>query len=1017
MEDKKTAQYWKGLDELHHEPSFEKQRHNEFAEKLPLSNIVKEDELGFNSSRRDFLKFMGFGITAATLAACHKTPIRKAVPYVFKPDEMEPGIADYYATTCHGCQARCSLLVKTREGRPIKIEGNDASPLNMGGVCAVGQGTVLSLYDQGRLAKPQSKGQDIKWDDLDRNVISQLKNIAASGAGIRILTGTITSPSTLNAIKEFTAKYPNTQHVMYDAVSSSSLRTLHGGVVPNYRFDKAKVVVSFGADFLGAWISPVEYMKGYAAARRQEENNGQMLHHVQFESTLSLTGSNADIRAVLLPSQYGQALTDLYNAVNGGSVKNELMGNSISHAAKMLQKYRGAGIVVTDSNDPDHQAIVAAINTALGNYGNTIDLSTPSYQRQGDDVAVINLVNDMNAGKIGALFIYDTNPSYTYPDQAKFNAGLKKVGLTVSLSDRKDETAANCQHIAPVNHFLESWDDDMPKEGFMSLSQPTISPIFDTRTLQESLSIWMEAPMEGGEYVKHYWQTNVFPKAGSGDFETFWKQSLEKGFVTVAPSRAGTAPSGNAADAMSRAGRKNSSNALEVILYEKVAIRDGKMANNPWLQELPDPVTKVSWDNYAAVSPKWAEEKNLTDEDVVEVKANGYSVKLPILRQPGQRYGTVAIAFGYGHNLDKEAGKVMMEVGGANAYPFTQITPTGFIYQGATVEVSGTGDTYDLALTQTHHHMEGRDIVMETTTDKVKDYNAKSALKINQGPEGAAHIVSLWKDYRYPGHHWGMAIDLNACTGCNACVVACSAENNVPVVGKLEVRRRREMHWLRIDRYYALSEKKDETAFHTRYKEIDALDEQNNLDYENVKVVFQPMLCQHCNNAPCETVCPVDATNHSSEGLNQQAYNRCVGTRYCANNCPYKVRRFNWFNYFNNPDRFDYHMANDLGRMVLNPDVVVRMRGVMEKCSMCVQRIQLGKLDAKKDGRAVKDGDIKMACQQTCPANAIVFGDMNDPNSQISKLLENKRNYSVLTELGVRPNISYLAKVRSTENA
>ena len=433
------------------------------------------------------------------------------------------------------------------------------------------------------------------------------------------------------------------------------------------------------------------------------------------------------------------------------------------------------------------------------------------------------------------------------------------------------------------------------------------------------------------------------------------------------------------------------------------------------MQELPDPISKVSWDNYAAISPKLGEIHGLANEDEIEITgANGYTVKLPVLIQPGQKFNTIAIAKGYGHKTkDASAFKVANEIG-KNAFPFATINEDSIVYGGQKVTFKKSGTTYPIALSQTHHNMEGRDLVRETTIAEIANGSYFKEIEEKVKEESSVRVTSLWHDYRYPGHQWGMAIDLNACTGCNACVVSCQAENNVPVVGKDEVRRRREMHWLRIDRYYAVAEEAN-GQYHDKYKEIDKLEAEHKLgNYENVKVVFQPIMCQQCSNAPCETVCPVNAISHSSEGLNQQAYNRCVGTRYCANNCPYKVRRFNWFNYALNDKFKDYALQTDLGRMVLNPDVTVRTRGVMEKCTFCVQRIQLGKLDAKKEGRALNDKEVKTACQQSCPANAIVFGDMNDPNSEISKLLENKRTYRILTELNTRPSVNYMSKVRNS---
>ncbi len=1018
-----TNKYWKGLEELHHDADFEKNRMNEFAEKLPLSKVLKEDDLELSSNRRDFLKFMGFGITAATLAACSRSPVKNVVPYINKPVEIDPGVANYYATTCGGCNARCSLLVKTREGRPIKIEGNAESPFSKGGVCAVGQGTVLNLYDLGRLSHPVVNNKAADWKAIDTLASSAL----SAGGAIRLLTGTISSPSTKAAIETFIKKYPNAKHIQYDAASASAIIDAHEqgfgkAVLPSFNIANAKSLVSVDADFLGTWISPVEFTKQYTSARKVEGGKPEdFLFHFQFESTLSLSGSNADHRATLSPSQIGAALVRLHNYVaegtggaQAGSSSLELAGNSIKMAATHLVKNKGKALVICGSNNPDHQALVASINSMLGAYGNTIDLDNPSYQYQGNDKEMIALVNEMNAGTVGTLIIHDCNPSYTYPDAKKFNDGLAKVKTSIAFSTRLDETSERCTAVAPTNHFLESWGDDMPKAGYISLYQPSISPIFNTRAAEESLLLWAGISTTYDEFVKKNWKENFYGGGEYKNFEDFWMHSLERGFISMESKNAKSYSfNGNLASAAKVAAESGD---IEVVIYEKVAIRDGRDANNPWLQEMPDPISKVSWDNYAAISPKLAEKLGLNDEDVVEIKAKGsnYSVKLPVLKQPGQKYNTIAIAKGYGHNA-KESATYKVAAGiGANAYPFATVTDNALIFGGQTVTITKTGENYPLAQSQTHHHMEGRDLVRETTIAEIANGSYYKEMEKKEKEESSLRI-SLWQDYRYPGHQWGMAVDLNACTGCNACVVSCQAENNVPVVGKDEVRRRREMHWLRIDRYYSISEEGPKEIYHDKYKELDKLGAENKLgNYEKVKVVFQPIMCQQCSNAPCETVCPVNAISHSSEGLNQQAYNRCVGTRYCANNCPYKVRRFNWFNYALNDKFKDYAMQTDLGRMVLNPDVTVRTRGVMEKCTFCVQRIQVGKLDAKKEGRALKDGEIKTACQQSCPANAIVFGDMNDPNSEISKLLENKRTYKILTELNVRPSVNYMSKVRNS---
>ncbi len=1022
--DNLDQQYWKGLDELNREPEFEKERHREFAEKLPLANIISEPDLGLSSNRRDFLKFVGFGISAATLAACTRTPIKKAIPLVEKPEDLEPGNANYYATTCGGCNAACGLIVKVRDGRPIKVDGHPDSPTSLGATCAVGQATVLSLYDSGRLIGPAAKGRLIiptvngdelaaraaqidGWDVLDDKV----KKGLSSARSIRLVTPTVSSPTTLQAIKEFTARYPSTRHVQYDAISFSGMLAAHNQIfgkaaVPTYSFDKADAVVSFGADFLGTWLSPVEFTRQWIS-KRNPNNASDYMYHMQFESRLSLTGSKADRRVPMKPSQLRATLQNLHAMIAGNtgnpaaaSSSLELAGNAIKEAAQVLFKNRGRSIVITDSNDAADQMLVGAINQMLGNYGNTIDIANPSNQYKAMDSEMLGLVEEMKSGNVDALMLWDVNPAYTLPASLGFAAALNKVKMSVALSLRLDETAVNCTYTAPIHHFLESWGDEVPRNGYVSLRQPTISPILATRSGVESLLTWAgSANADHHDYLAKQYATSG---AGAADHMQWWTSTLAQGYIKQ-NTALGTAPSASIGGAVNlpsvqMAGKGD----LELVLYEKVSLMDGRDSNNPWLMELPDPISKVSWDNYAAISPKWADEMGITDEDVVEVSDGKYTVSLPALRQPGQPYGTVSIAYGYGREMHITAGKVANGIG-ANAYGFVQAGPNALMHGGQKVSVTKTGSTYPLALTQTHFHVEGRGLVKETTVADLGNYAAD---------HGGHHIISLWKDYRYPAQQWGMAIDLNACTGCSACVVACSAENNVAVVGKDEVRKRREMHWLRIDRYYSIAD--TEKHWIEEYKEVDKLASEDKMDYDNVKVIFQPMLCQHCSNAPCESVCPVNAISHSSDGINQQVYNRCVGTRYCANNCPYKVRRFNWFDYALN-DKFDYNMNNGLGRMVLNPDVTVRIRGVMEKCSFCTQRLQAGKLAAKAEMRPLAPNEIKVACQSACPSNAIVFGDMNNPNSDVAKLIKDKRSYTLLdAELNTKPSVHYMSHVRQT---
>jgi MoCo/4Fe-4S cofactor protein with predicted Tat translocation signal len=997
-----NKKYWKGLEELKQTKDFVENNKNEFAESLPMEEVLNEAGLSTVTPRRDFLKALGFGLGAVTLAACQTTPVHKSIPYLVKPEEIVPGIPNYYTSTFNGH----SVLVKTREGRPIKIEGNPNCILSKGALDAKGQASVLDLYDVSKLKEPVLNDADTSWDKADQFVKAELAKV--NGKKIRIVSSTVNSPSTKAAIADFAAKYPNTKHVQVDAVSYTGIikaneNSFGKAVLPRYRFDRADVIVSFGADFLGSWISHVEFNRQYSLNRDNASlKKGKMSRHIQFETGMSLTGTNADARIPLKPSEEGIALLNLYAALGGavsGSKKlpNQKAETAVMLAAKELSAAKGRSLVVSGSNDVSTQIVVNAINSLLGSYGTTIDLDNPSYQYTGNDAEFVELVNEMNRGEVGAVFFLNSNPAYEYADAKAFTDALTKVSLRVSFADRKEETASLCQVIAPNHHYLESWGDSNPVEGYYTIAQPTINPVYNTRNAEQGLLIWSDGAVQDYyQYIQNNWTKTVLAQTG-----TSWKELLQKGSVSL-PAKTGGAYAFSrdlAAVVSSIVNESNTlakggDNAVELHIYESTGIGDGKFANNPWLQELPDPVSKVTWDNYAAIGPKYAEKLGIEEFDLVTVKTDKYEVTLPVLIQPGQASGTVSIAIGYGRT---KAGKAATEVG-KNAYPFLRFANA--TQQGAaSATISKASGTYVLAQTQTHHSIEGRNIVRETT---LKDF-----LKDPNSGTGHRHVnkVDLWNEYERPGHNWVMAIDLNACTGCGACIVACNAENNIPVVGRDEVRKRREMHWLRIDRYYTVNDNGNHVTKEDEMEDLESMD--------NVSVIHQPMLCQHCDHAPCETVCPVLATVHSSEGLNQMAYNRCIGTRYCANNCPYKVRRFNWFNYWND-SRFDNYMNNEFTQLVLNPDVSTRSRGVMEKCSMCVQRIQAGKLQAKLDKRTLKDGDIKMACQQTCPTNAIIFGDGNDPNSEVSKALTSERTYYVLEEINTKPGVGYQTKVRNT---
>ncbi|SMG34413.1 TAT-variant-translocated molybdopterin oxidoreductase [Sphingobacterium psychroaquaticum] len=1000
-----NKKYWKGLEELQQTPAFVESSKGEFAESIPVEDVLNEAGLSTKTPRRDFLKALGFGLGAVTLAACNRTPVHKAVPYIIKPEEVTPGIPNYYASSFNGQ----SVLVRTREGRPISLAANPNSIGLNQGTDSTTAASVLDLYDMSKLQNPQVGGKDVEWSKLDSTVIAALDKAAAAGKQIAVVASTVNSPSMLAAIVKFTTKYPTASLVQVDAVSYSGIieankASFGKAVVPSYHFKNANVVVSVAADFLGSWLEGEEHTQDYIKNRDYKSlKNGQMSRHIQFESGLSMTGSNADVRIAIKPSEEGAVLISLYNAITGqslaGGVSNKKAQTAIALASKELVNAKGNAVVVAGSNDVNVQLLANAINTALGAYGAIIDLDNFAKKYQGSDAAFQQFLANATAGQVGVALFLNSNPVYDYFKPADVKSALSKVEFTLSFSDRADETASELKAIAPTCTFLEAWGDASAKEGYYTIVQPTINPVFNTRQAEQSFLVWAGDNTNIYDFVKQNWEANIL--AGTGKS---WKELLQTGFVYKG-SETGSSYTANvdvnAVAAAIASAAKAVAGEVELKLYESTVMRDGRYANNAYLQELPDPVSKVTWDNYAAINPKFAEQLGLGENSTVKVEANGYAVELPVVLQPGQALGTVSIAVGYGRTKVGKAGNDV----GKNAFPFARLA-NGTVQFEAKATVTKASATYELAQTQTHHTIEGRNIIRETTFAKyLKDPNSES------GRFSDTHkTYDLWNKFESPGHKWVMAIDLNACTGCGSCIVACNVENNIPVVGRDEVRRRREMHWLRIDRYYTL-EAGD--AKLTKEKEIAKA---TDLDYESVTVVHQPMLCQHCDHAPCETVCPVLATVHSSEGLNHMAYNRCFGTRYCANNCPYKVRRFNWFNYWND-SRFDNYLNNEFTQLVLNPDVTTRSRGVMEKCSMCIQRIQAGKLHAKMENRKLKDGDVKMACQEACSANAIIFGDVNDPESEVSKALRNERVYYVLEEINVQPNIGYMTKVRNTFEA
>lgn len=1031
-------QYWKGLEDLHASAAHKEMAENEFKEELPFG--LTDDLMGATTPRRDFLKFLGFSTLAATLVASCEMPVRKAIPYAIKPEDIVPGVPNYYASTFTDGGDYCAVIIKTRDGRPIKIEGNELSSITRGGTSARIQASVLNLYDKARLRAPQADGQEATFDAIDRSI----KEALASNKPAYLLTSTILSPTTKDIIAQFTAKYPSVKHVIYDGISYSGMLQANEAsygkrTLPTYHFDKAQTIVSLDADFLGTWLSPVEFAKAYSKGRKVSAKELRQSKHYQVESIQTITGASADYRATCKPSETGAVAAALYNAVVNGTqpaLSSKALNELVTKAAADLKK--GNGLVVSGSNDVAVQTVVNAINDKVGANGTTVNWAVTSNNKQGIDADMVALVSAMNAGQVGAIFMHGVNPVYDYYDAKSFAVGLSKVPVTVSFAERHDETAQKCKYIVPDHNYLESWGDAEPKTNYFSLQQPGIAPLFKTRAFQDSLMIWAGVTGNYADYWKNYWITKL---GGQANFD----KALQDGIIEPAGAMAngGAAFSGNVSDAIAKIQARKGSD-LELVVYQKVGIGyGGAWSNNPWLLEMPDPITRATWDNYVCVSPARAKQLNAeltghneVDEKkrVIKVKTNNYEVLLPVVVVPGMHNDVIAIAVGYGR--DAKVGRAATNTG-KNAYPFVTYNGQTFDASNAGVSVEKTDTFYEVAITQTHSSYEARPIIHEYTLEEfskdpqvlLKERRAHLAeyAKLpgdedeREGGEGKMSLAdadaaankmdedfrlngTLYPSYESPGIHWGMSIDLNSCIGCGACVIGCQAENNISVVGKEHVLKYHEMQWMRIDRYF--SGMPD--------------------DPDTIQTIFQPMLCQHCDNAPCENVCPVSATNHSSEGLNQMAYNRCIGTKYCANNCPYKVRHFNWMDW-NGADCFEDNlyedgrrddMNDDLTRMVLNPDVTVRSRGVMEKCTFCVQRLQDAKLTAKKADRPLKDGEARTACQQACPADAITFGNVNDKTSAIYQLRHNQqreRLYYALEDMHTLPNVNYLAKVRNTD--
>ena len=1016
-----TPSYWA-------DPKNAEKRGQEFHEK-PIEYLEMMDRTGQTGmARREFLTVMGASMAMASLS-CARRPVHKIIPYVIKPEEVTPGVANYYASTCQECSVGCGIITKNREGRPIKIEGNPDNTINQGALCSRGQASLLNLYDPDRLKASVlhargNDGKSLTWKEADDYVLSKLK----PGARVRILSGEVRSETTHRLVNDFLKVFSGSPGSMVELdalneeeISEAGALSYGTDVVPNYHFDQADVVVSLGADFLGTWVSPIEFAADWVKRRKLSGKDGakaQMSKLIVFEPTMTITGAAADERVPIRASDahkialaiaheliigrklsryagdssitaalanYSPDAVAVETAIDGGAAR-------IRNVAETLWTARGESLVVgggISTKTPHSKALQVAINllnSTLDNEGVTVDGTAQARPGRSGTSDFKKLLADLEQGKVDVLILNRVNPLFTMPGSG-FEKAAPKAGTIIAIADRIDETAQLADIILADHHSLENWGDWTPRRGVRSLQQPAIAPLHDTRSFQDSLLTWLKATgkatgiaseaKDWHGYLQGAWKEIYRDTRAAGSFEQFWEGSLRAGVLVGSTGKAVTRTFKSAAMGVVSKGVKGQApTGFQLALYESIVMGDGRNANNAWAQELPDPISSVTWDNYVNIGPKTAQSLGVQENDVVAIEADGVKAELPVHIQPGMHPNGLSVAVGWGRRATGKVGNGT----GVDVFPFGSWSGDAWAFSGKDVKVRKTGRVYRLAATQWHFATENRPIINDIT---LAQYKKNPAAETHSDPHmRMSPVPTLWPQHQYTGYRWGMAIDLNSCIGCGACAVACQAENNIPVVGRDQVRASRHMHWIRIDRYYSGSP-------------------------ENPDMVFQPMLCQHCENAPCETVCPVLATVHDEEGLNVQAYNRCVGTRYCQNNCPYKVRRFNFFD----------HWKNYEGTMNLawNPDITVRTRGIMEKCTFCVQRIRDAKDKAKDQGVTVADGSFKTACQQTCPTDAISFGNVNDPQSKVQKHRNDPRAFRVLEILNAKPMISYLTKVRNKE--
>ena len=961
--------YWRSLEAAAETPEFQNWLHKEF----PAGASEWTDP----TSRRQFLKIMGASIGLAGLAACTRQPQEQILPYVKQPEELIPGIGLQYATAMTLGGYATGLLVESHEGRPTKVEGNPDHPMSLGAANVFHQASVLELYDPDRTRTVLRAGETSSWEEFLADLVPALAEQAAKGgAGLRLLTETITSPTLIAQIDELLKKYPQAKWHQYEPWNVDAWHQSEAGV-PHYDFSRAKVIVALDSDFLFSLPASLAYARQFAKGRTA---NNDMSRLYVAESTPSITGSMADHRLACGAGEiatFAEVLLHTPGPLDGVAIRlkapegREGEENAIVSREKWLnavlhdlQNARGNSLVLAGEGQPPQvHRLAFQINQVLGNIGQTVTYRPPVA---APSASLKELADAMHAGQVDLLVQIGGNPAYNAPADLDFARAMGRVKRHVQMGLFYDETARLCQWHLPQSHYLESWADALAFDGTPSIIQPLIMPLYEGRTAYELLDalIYEQATRSAYDIVRHQWQGGQSPEAG----EKTWRKMVHDGFAAASAAPASVA-AGLASDASPASKEATSPGGLEIVFKPDPTVWDGRFSNNGWLQELPKPISKLTWDNAALVSPKLALHYGLQNNDVVELTFKGRSVHAPVWIMPGQAENSVALHLGYGRTSAGRVGSGQ----GVNAYALRTSDAMGF---GSGLSLKKVeGKTWRLAATQEHFTLAGRDVYRTGTLEEFRKDPA-FAPKESENPSQDETLYP--PDHTYPGYAWGMAIDLNTCIGCNACVIACQSENNIPIVGKGEIINGREMHWIRVDGYFKG-------------------------DMDNPEMYHQPVPCMHCENAPCEVVCPVAATVHSPEGLNEQVYNRCIGTRYCSNNCPYKVRRFNFFQW---PDNTTLTF-----KMQRNPDVSVRSRGIMEKCTFCVQRINESKITAEKEDRKVRDGEIKTACQQTCPTEAIVFGDINDPKSRVSRLKQQPRNYGMLAELNTRPRTTYLARI------